>query len=148
MRRKNYCNLIITAKLNFFRENMKKIIAGFLVVLILMSTIIINCYASEPLDYSSSAEYFKHCGNTPYNRNSPCDIYLSAVIDTMTVLNKPLCIKTFDSNKIIYEKIMKVATNYLKRQPSGTIYTIGTILSHSLVKTYPCKSSDTKNLIV
>jgi hypothetical protein len=122
----------------------RKIVVSFLVFI----SVIISCYASEPLDYSSSSEYFKHCGNTPYDRKSPCYIYLSAVIDTMTVLNKRLCIKTPDSNKVIYEKVMKVATNYLKRQPSGTIFTVGTILSHSLVKTYPCKPSDTKNLIV
>jgi hypothetical protein len=122
----------------------RKILLSYLVFI----SLIINCYAAKPLDYSTSAEYFKNCGKTAYDRNSPCYIYLSAVIDTMTVLDKRLCIKNFDSNKIIYEKVMKVATNYLKRKPSGTIFTIGTILSHSLVKTYPCNPNDTKNLIV
>jgi len=119
----------------------KKIIS---LILILIAT---NGYtATEYIDYTSTAQFFKNCEHIGFDKKSGCYIYLSAILDTMSLYKKP-CLRITDSDKDMYKKIMKLSFQYLRRHPSATVYTSATILAHATLKAYPCSLNEKSQLM-
>lgn len=118
------------------------------IISLILTLMITKGYAATGyINYTSTEEYFKNCEHAPFDKGSGCYVYFSGIIDTITLVynNKQLCIN--DSDRDIYKKVMKIATQYLRRQPAATIYTSTTILAHSLINAYACNPRDRSQLI-
>lgn len=110
-------------------------------VLFVFLAILLNiqqAYSYTSAGLSSTKDYFPHCQQTSFNKESVCYAFFEGVVSTMTLGNVYLLCFKQNSDREIYENVLKKSNQYLRANPDANIFTSATILYHSLLALYSC----------